>query len=504
MESSSRANSKDAASSQFHHFIPRFILRNFAHPFDPSNGSKDSTKRRKKHKKGYYPGVPMLYTINLTGTTAELLEAPVSHSFGLTDMYRDSADAINQHSLEQQLSRLESRAATIIAKIRKEHQAGKDVVWLPRAEKDTLRKFLFIMKYRGSRFHKRYYHQTDAAYSENDKDSLLKYMRERGYEKPVDIWFDNLKAIMEMDMDLKGDWMAKLTKSMYPDDAKWAIAHIQLMYLALCTPSCKGDEFLITENAYAIHEGPNSLLTNEITGEITEGAYTEYHVFGVISPTIVMVLRSCLLPIPEEDSNDEVRKMRETMYRLNASQHNDPSTANSFLADLPISKAQNTYTRVVNGSRVLADGADGSRSSHDKFGFRFFPISTLHLNKINCIMLSQSQNITTIAFKSRLAARKTLEYYLSMPCEIENVIYGFKAVGDKPDDKRLICLKKLEQAARHLGSETTAVYFVEKSKVDEDEEFEILGRKLQDSIVKEPDKCMQPYANLGQLNPVLK
>lgn len=443
----------------------------------------------------------MLYTINLTGTTAKVLEAPVSHSFGLTDMYRDLAAATNQHSLEQQLSRLESRAATVIVKIRKDHEAGKDGIWLSRAEKNTLRKFLFIMKYRGSGFHKRFYHQTDAAYYENDKVSILKYMRERGYEKPIDIWFDNLKSILEIDMDLKGDWMAKLKESMYPGDAEWAISNIQGMYLGLCTPSCKGDEFLITENVYTIHEGPNSLQMDVITGEETPTAYTEYHVFGAISPTLIMVLRSLLLPDPEEDSDDRTRKMRETLYQLSASQHNDPSQANSSLADLPISKAQNTYTRVVNGSRVLADGADGSRSSHDKFCFRFFPISTLHLNKINGIMLAESHSITTIAFKSQLAARKTLEYYLSMPCELENA-YRSKTVGDGPDDKRLICLKKLEQAARQLGSETTAAYHIERSKLDE--KFDILRRVVQDSVVKEPEKCMNPYANLGQLNPVSK
>lgn len=448
----------------------------------------------------------MLYTINLAGATAELVEAPVSDTFGRTDMYRDFTDATNQHDLEQQLSSLESRAAKTIAKIRKEQEAGKYEVWLPRAEKDNLRKFLFIMKYRSSRFYRRFFHDTAATYSENDKEKVLDYMREKGYKRPVDIWFDNIKTLLEMEMDLKGDWAAQLRKSMYPTDAEWAIIHIQRMYLALCKPSSQGDEFLITENAYAIHEGPVSSRVDPVTGESTMTCYTEYHVFGVISPTLMMVLRNSILPIPEEDSDDEVRKLRETMYELSRKQHNDPLNATSVLGDLPISKAHNSYTRVVNGRRILAEGEDGSSRPYHKFCFRFFPISTEHLNKINCVMLEESHSISIIAFKSRIAARKTLEYYLSRSCgpQSQHDFKSLKMVGDQPDDKRLICLKKLENAARQLGSETTAVYCVQNLELHEDEKFAMLGQMLQEYCPKKPTEPMKSYMNLGQLNAVNK
>ena len=76
---------------------------------------------------------------------------------GLTDMYRDFAHATNQHYLEQQLSKLESRAGQIISKIKKAFEANENEVWITRPERDDLRKFLFIMKYRGSMAHKRFY-----------------------------------------------------------------------------------------------------------------------------------------------------------------------------------------------------------------------------------------------------------------------------------------------------------------------------------------------------------
>jgi hypothetical protein len=482
------------AESQYHHFIPRFILRNFAHPFKPPDiPPKGSAKRGKRSRKGgHYPNEPMLYAINLAGATAELTETPVSRTFGLVDMYRDLKGATNQHYLEEQLSRLESRAGQVIHKIRNAFEAREREVWITRQDRDILRKFLFIMKYRGTTAHKRFYHQNTEAYFADDKERLLKYMLEKGYQKPVDVWFDNIKAMLELKMDPERKWMEELKKRVYPDDAMMYIGHTQMMYLALCTPSAKDDEFLLTENAYSIHEGPNSVLINPDTNESTLGCYTEFHVFSVISPKLIMVLRSFLLPVLEEDSNEEIRRWRENMLQLNAIQHNNPLGVKSVLEDLPVTKARNSYTRLVDGRVVLLDGENGSPSSHHKFCFRFFPISTEHVNKINCIMLEQSDSVSTIVFKSRLGTRKALEYYLSMPCDA-----GFKMVGDAPNDPKLVCLKKLEQAVKQLGSDTTAVYRTHWSEVSDDDTLEALGQMLAKSLPKEPSEFMKLYMKLG-------
>lgn len=181
------------------------------------------------------------------------------------------------------------------------------------------------------------------------------------------------------------------------------------------------------------------------------------------------------------------------MFRLHAIQHDDPLSVNSILADLPVTKARNSYTRLVDGRVTLLDGEDGSPRSYHKFCFRFFPISTEHVNKINCIMLEQSYNISKIVFGSQLGARKTLEYYLSMPCEHNN----FKTYLDVPNDPRLVCLKKLEQAVKQLGSNITAKYKMQRLKVNEEEEFEILGQMLAKGLPTEPTESMSLYTKLG-------
>ena len=353
----------------------------------------------------------MIYSINLERTKPEILETPVAKTFGLVDMYRDFAGAVNQQCLEQKLSKLESLAGGVIGKIRKAFEAGEDNVWITRSDRDVLRKFLFIMKYRGSGAHKRYSHQDADSYSEDDKHRLLEYMEKRGFKKPVDVWFDNIHNMLDLKIDPEKKWMSYLMDKVYPDDAKWFIAHSQMMYLALCTPSKKDDEFLLTENAYSIHEGPMFFRVDPITNEEATGAYTELHVFAVISPKLMMVLRSFILPVIEEDDDEETRTWREEMHSLNAVQYG-AQKLHSILEDLPITKARNSYTKLVNGRIVPLDRGGRSPRLNDKFSFRFFPISTDHTQRINSIMLDNSYSISRIAFKSQSSARITLEYYL--------------------------------------------------------------------------------------------
>jgi hypothetical protein len=482
-------------NSQYHHFIPRFILRNFTHP--PNQASKGS---RSKKKGGHRHNEPMLYTLDLSKPTTEITETSVSRTFGLTDMYRDFKHASNQHYLEEQLSKLESNAGRIIRKIQKGFEAGDADVWLTRPDRDTLRKFLFIMKYRSSRMHKRFYHKDTSEYSENDKEILLPYMRKKGFTKPVDVWFDNIKAMLELKMDPQGKWMNNLLERIYPDDAKWFISHTQMMYLSLCKPSSEDDEFLLTENAYGIHEGPSSFNINENTGELIPGSYTEYHVFAVISPRLIMVLRSFLLPVPEEDFDEEIREYRQTMHRLNYEQHNFPESSESVLADLPITKPRNSYSRIVGGRVVLLEGEDGTRRSDHKFLFRFFPLTTTHVDKINAIMLEQSTRISAIVIKSRAGARKTIESYLKMP-----LVRTFKTVSDVPDDPMLLLLKKLEQVVKQLGGDAVAVYRVQRYKMSRDEKFakldemtETMGHLFEKHLPQQPSEDMQLYIKLGR------
>lgn len=475
--------------SQYHHFIPRFILQNFSHPFRPR-----STKGKYGSKKGRRYGEPMLYTIDLIGN-GDVTEAPIAKLFGLTDMYRDFRDAGNQHQLEQKLSVLESQAGRIISKIRKRHEAGEPDVWVTRKERDILRKFLFIMKYRGTGFHKRFQHNTAQEYSADDKERFVKYMGEKGFTRPMDVWFDNISAILDLKMDPDAKWAEELRSRMYPDDAMWAFTHIQAMYLALCTPSNEDDEFLLSENLFSLYEGPTSSFIDAESGEVTEGAYTEWHVFGLISPKLIMVLRSNFLPNLQEDSIEEVKKSREKFYNMSLNMHNDPSKAHSALEDLPVRKANNSYTRIVGGKRIPVRGEDGSPRAYHKFGFPFFRIGSDHVNKINCIILQEAHRVTTLAFYSKAAVLKTLEWYLVLT--MENAKSYYSKVANGPDYPRLSYLKKLEHAAHSMGSKVSIVYKSRNLNQEPNELSDMLGQKPKEVSEKNPEGAGAPYFKLG-------
>jgi len=62
-------------------------------------------------------------------------------------------------------------------------------------------------------------------------------MSEKGFKQPTDVWFDNLRTILELRMDPEGEWIKDLPKRMFSDNAMWFIIHPQRIYMAICTPS---------------------------------------------------------------------------------------------------------------------------------------------------------------------------------------------------------------------------------------------------------------------------
>ncbi|KAH6681370.1 hypothetical protein B0J14DRAFT_623366 [Halenospora varia] len=414
-----RPSSNAQEKSQYHHFIPRFILRNYSHPGQRPAASRPS-KNRGKSKNAARSKDPLLFGLNLSGEEPEITETSVAKTFGMMDMYRDFGAFTKQHQVEEQLSVLESRAGEIISTIRKAFEAGKTDVWITRTQRDTLRKFLFIMKYRSSRFHKRYCHENTDDYDEDDKERMMEYMEKNNIKKPID------------------EWMEKLRKRIYPDDAEWFINNVQGFYMALMTPSNQEDEFLLTQNAYSIHEGAVTERFNPVTGKMECTAYTEFHLFASIAPRLLIVLRSYLLPVSQEDSDSTIKKHRKVLYEASVASHCHPEQAGSLLRDLPISKALNSYSKIVDGRTVLINR--GPIGANDSFGFTFFSTPEGYVFKINDIMLEESHRIDLIIFNNKAAAFKSLDHYLN-----------FRA-GFDVDSGRVANIRKLRQSAQLLAA----------------------------------------------------
>ncbi|OGM41362.1 hypothetical protein ABOM_009948 [Aspergillus bombycis] len=425
--------------AEYHHFIPRFLLRQFAALEQPSPSRRSRRRKpRGQRPQGQSPKDPFVNAIDLKKNA--LVQVSVSREFGLVDMYRDQGYSNPRH-IEDNLGKLEGHAGRIIKRASDTFRAGQTLE-LTRRERDTIRKFLFLMKYRNSTFYARYNHDSISTYDANDKHHMERYMREKRFKSPRDIWFANLKTFLDLEMDPGMLWINKVQKQAFPDDAMMFIDHMQFKFMAFCQPLSEEDEFILTHNAYSVFEGPSDVHIDPATGRVVEGVYTEYHTFAPISATLIIVLRSSLLVDPSKEGAEDLQGAWETLRETVRQQHQAPDRAVSMLQYLPIKKCGNSYSTTINGKLVLKPNR-GPRSQ-DRFYFTCFRISSYYVNLINTIFLEQATKGDTIVYKSGSALGRTLKSYL------ETGRQGFKLVTEETNDRHLAFLQKLEKIAGQL------------------------------------------------------
>ena len=447
-------NRPQKTESQYHHFIPRFLLRNFAVFKNPGKITPKTSRNKKKRA----PAPTRLNLLNLE--IGALEQADVAHTFGFVDMYRDfDASEPEQHDLEKRLSRLEGDASEIFRKAKRMQEEGKHEFRLTRGEKDLLRRFIFIMLYRNRTMAGRY-EKSAADYDCNDRDEMIAYMKAKGFAQPRNVYFSNIRAFIDVDLSTEWQvWYPEIFRRAYPSDAMWFFKNMQMSYIAFCTPQNDADEFLMTQNVYSIFEGPNT----------SGGVWTDYHIFAPVSPSLMIITRSSLL----QSGVDEDEPSRQEHLQWSKSMHINPELAESCLEDLPIAKSRNNYSRVVNGKTEPLP----TKLSRDKhvFYFRFFPLETRHVQKINTILLEEAPGTITLVYKSPESLRRALESYLTDDSPGLKQVYRLPPIDPKDlrkasdtlglpakwcEDKEITYPQLLEGVAQTLGSKVIAKYRV--------------------------------------------
>ncbi|KAK4449868.1 hypothetical protein QBC34DRAFT_83855 [Podospora aff. communis PSN243] len=453
------------AKSEYQHFVPQFLLRNFSHPYKPAGPKK---RGKRKDDNGIYFNELVVRNVDLTADPPVICEKPVKRILGEMNMYEKNDDPSShpidpktQRSLERMLGDLENKVAAVFRKITKAYQEdikakaegsdfGPASVEMTRGERDLIRKFLFILKYRAMRFHKRFYHDTAEDYNENDRELLLEYMAEKGYTKPVDVWHDNIKAIIEVEMDTRGLWKKEIRRRMYHMDAEWFISHTEFYYMAICTPSSPDEEFILTDNSYNIFEGPNTFVRDQVTGLVQPYQYAPLHMFAPVSPKLMIVLRSMTFPNPLEDADKTIKEFREQVRKVVLEDVYHPGMLNGLLNDLPVSKAQNSYSRVVNGRyEWIGEGHSPGKYKHHKFYFTIFPLPSKYVHTISTVLFDNASYCSSIVFNGTAAFTKTLEWFLMAPNSEAKTVTGYDQVA------RGKLFDKLETISKSLGLEMT-------------------------------------------------
>ncbi|KAI5843704.1 hypothetical protein BZA05DRAFT_410398 [Tricharina praecox] len=433
----------------------------------------DQGRRRRPRARKEDPRNPLIKFFNLN--TGEIEHNRVGRAYGHQDMYRD-VTASDANHIEKQLSVLEQIASRAINRIKDSQKMGASSVNLTRTELNTIRKFLFVMKYRNNRFWRKYNCGSMAAYDEVDKAEVQKFMRRRGFKNPGEVWLCTIKAILDTQIDPEGKWKTTVLENAFEHDALWFIFNMTESYLNFCTPdNPEQDEFIVTENGFGIHEGPSmhSVSIDPGTGskKVQSGTYTEYHKLAPLSPKLLLVLRSNYL-----------RPGSEEALRVIRARPNVPNTPSLF-EDLQLAPATASYGSFIGPNEELSDD--------HVFTFSIQKISRKWVNDFNAIALEEAR--ASISWKSDMAMQRTLRAYLEHP---KFPPMAAMMAELKRDAKvRLLTL---------LGGDTTSVLKPMVLTGDLTEEMaEKLRRKMEKGMPEDMKREMQnnvklaPYYKLG-------
>ena len=319
----------------------------------------------------------------------------------------------------------------------------------------------------------------------DDKEAMLKYMREKGFNRPVDVWFYSIRAFIDLKMDAEKQWIHAIAAQAYPPDAMWFIAYTQRSYLAFCQTSTLNDEFLLTGNAYSIFEGPCHTAFDPVTNLLKPISYTEYHCFAPLTPNLIMVLRSSLLPQKVQEGTDHAW---EELLKAHKVMHGD---APSILQDLPVEKCGNSYSKIENGKVVPTEGASVPASEHS-FCFKFFPTPSAYVRTINFTMLAEATD--KIVFKSKNAARNMIENFLTDD-------HPLKVATNLPGDTGAKYFRDLETIVQQLGGSAKSNHKVKAIPQDNNVLLHVMGRKLEQLTLDAPpapgSNFLRTYKKLG-------
>jgi len=231
---------------------------------------------------------------------------------------------------KKKLAQLESQAAVLFKRIKDDADGGKEAFDISRRDKDILRKFLYIMKYRGELFGKKYTLDSineDHGRSPREKAAVRKLMAEKGFTSLKQVWAHHLRVIMDTPIDCEGNWRRTVRKEMVFDNAENFIAHIDEFFMAFVKPLHPAtDEFIVTDNGFGVFEGT-------VEYDTPYGLQIfEYHNLAPISPRLMLVLRKNILR--DTQMNKGILKL---MRSQAAALPGMPPLRISLLEDLPVS-----------------------------------------------------------------------------------------------------------------------------------------------------------------------
>jgi Protein of unknown function (DUF4238) len=170
--------------SEYHHFVPQFILRKYSDyikPFPEPGLEKQQLDRKISKAKAK----ARASIIDLNTHRVNIEQSRTNYIFGEQDMYI-SVDTLtsDKFGIEKRLSALEQKAPKIIKRIEEDHSKGLLSTRICQADKDELRRVLFITLYRKRGLHGKYDRSTEESQAV-DQDEIQGYYPIRFFRSEV-------------------------------------------------------------------------------------------------------------------------------------------------------------------------------------------------------------------------------------------------------------------------------------------------------------------------------
>lgn len=239
-----------SVKDQYHHYIPRFVLRNFA---------LDHHLKHTKERQDIF-----LYSMK----DKQLRIANIDRSYGVMNMYSDIKNTTDVNYVEMELAKLEQTAAKAINEIL---DLSKDEITIVTSELDSLKKFLYIMSFRHPRRRRQY---LDERFDKLGKSIEDEFMKTKGLSTLAEVWLENIKGMLAADLCGVGLDAANMGFMEAFD-----FININLTTFICIWESAEPYEFIVTDNAFGVFEGD--------CGENHWGQ--AYHYFYPISPKRIIV-----------------------------------------------------------------------------------------------------------------------------------------------------------------------------------------------------------------------
>ncbi|RIA89097.1 hypothetical protein C1645_825339 [Glomus cerebriforme] len=392
---------------QYHHYIPRFLLRNFAidryeriFESDIKQQEKKSQKKNKgskKQKKKEQRKAEFIQTYDRKNN--QLGVSLISKTYGYPNMYKDLNNEDVMH-VEEKLSKLERQASETIHNIVKASQT-EDKIVLIRKDLEELRKFLFVMNYRNGH---RWSQFTNEDFDSATGLEVKNFMKQYNLRRPEEVWLQNIREILDTPHSEVKDNQKIFTIDR--NDYK----HRMIDCFLIIWQAGENDEFVITCNGFGIFEG----ITGIVFGAPFQYAY---HSFYVISPKLVLVL--CPSAFRKEIGTDYLYKFYDGRRSLFENVPH-PAAIPNYVGSANTSRRKSNNEQFKGNDmhdlqshlfKMALNSKGIEKQWNDTFTFPFVKIDSTTVHLVNFILLNEVKPDLILTFLSHPYLYKTIVKY---------------------------------------------------------------------------------------------